>query len=200
LGYINRERIYRKVWSEEKIEAYLKERLEPKRFKHVLGVVQVAEQLADIYKENREKARLSALVHDCAKNMSSEEIIKLVKDSGYSLDGVCNNCPELVHGLAGAIIGKTVMGIEDSEVFDAARYHTTGRKAMSLLEKIVYLADYIEPSRNFPGVEKLREAAFENIDRAVLMALDNTIKYVIKKGQLLHTDTVDTRNYFICRE
>lgn len=188
------------MWSEEKIKDFIREKLEPDRFNHVLGVGDSAAKLAKHYNESIEKAVLAALIHDCAKNMGDEEILNIVESNGYAVDWVSKRNPQLLHGLAGAIIGKNEMGVENAEIFDAVRYHTTGRKNMGLLEKIIYLADYIELGRSFPGVEELRRLAFEDIDKAVLSSLDNTIKYVISRGQLLHTDTIDARNYFICRD
>lgn len=188
------------MWSKEKIEAYIREKLEPERFNHVLGVVDSAAKLAEAYDGNIEKAVIGAMIHDCAKNMTDEEIMNIVESNGYEADWVSKRSPQLLHGLAGGLIGKNLMGINDGEIFEAVRYHTTGRRNMSLLDKIIYLADYIEPGRNFPGVEELRKLAFEDIDKAVLAALNNTIAHVIKKGQLLHTDTVDARNFFICRD
>ena len=103
----------------------------------------------------------------------------------------------LMHGLAGSIIAKHIMGIEDEDVLNSISYHTTGRKNMTILEKIIYIADYIEPMRNFPGVDELRKIAYSNLDEALLLSFDNTIKYVITKGQLLHLDTIEARNYIL---
>jgi predicted HD superfamily hydrolase involved in NAD metabolism len=187
------------MWSEEKIKAYLKDRVSEKRFNHVLGVCDTAVKMAECYGYNKEAAKLAALIHDIAKNMEDSELTKLVSSRGYELDAIESNSPQLLHGLAAAIIGKEEIEIEDEEIFNSVRYHTTGREKMSQLEKIIYLADYIEPSRNFPGVEELRALAFKDLDAAVLMALENTIRYVIKKGELLHIDTVRARNYLLIR-
>lgn len=188
------------MWKEKEIEAYLRKRLEADRFQHVLGVRETAINLAKHYNGEVEKAKIAALIHDCAKNMTDREMLEIVKSEGYGVDWVCEHSPQLLHGLAGAIIGKNIMLINDEDIFAAVRYHTTGRKNMSLLEKVIYLADYIEAGRNFPGVEDLRRLAFEDIDKAILSSLDSTIGYVISKGQLLHTDTIDARNYLICRD
>lgn len=188
------------MWREEEIEDYIRKRLEEDRFHHVLGVRDTAISLAEHYDCELEKAKFAALIHDCAKNMTDKEILDTIKSEGYDIDWVSERNPQLLHGLAGAIIGKNIMSVSDEDIFNSVKYHTTGRKKMSLLEKIIYLADYIEPGRKFPGVEDLRRLAFEDIDKALLSSLDNTIKYVISRGQLLHTDTIDARNYLICRD
>lgn len=185
------------MWKETEIENYLQDKISAKRYQHVLGVRDTAVKLAKTYGADEEKAMIAALLHDCAKNMGDLELIQLVKENGYIPDKVEMQSPQLLHGRAAAIIGKNVMGIEDSSIFHAVTYHTTGREGMGLLEKIIYLADYIEPSRNYPGVEVFRKESFTNLDRAMLMSLENTIKYIIDRGQLLHTNTIEARNYFL---
>ena len=98
-----------------------------------------------------------------------------------------------------AVIAKDLMGVYDSEILDAITYHTTGRRKMSTLEKIIYISDYIEPLRDFPGVQELRVITNESLDKGMLKALDNTITYVISKGQLLQKDTIDARNFLLMK-
>lgn len=188
------------MWNEEKIINYLNENLKKKRIKHSLGVRDTAVELAKIYCADIEKARLAGLVHDCAKNLNNEEMLNIAEKSGYTISMVCRKNYTLLHGAAGAYIAKTIMGIDDDEIINAVKYHTTGRENMSILEKIIYIADYTEPNRNFPGVEKLRLLSFENLDKALLRAFDNTIKYVVDNGQLLHYDTIKARNYLLCSQ
>ncbi|HCW04152.1 MAG TPA: phosphohydrolase [Clostridium sp.] len=187
------------MWKESEILNYLQDKLSVKRYKHVLGVRDTAVKLARTYGEDEEKALLAAILHDCAKNMGDLELIKLVKDHGYIPDKIELKAPQLLHGRAAAIVAKNEMGIVDSSICDAVTYHTTGREAMSSLEKIIYLADYIEPCRDFPGVEALRRESFINLDSAMLMSLENTIRYILDKGQLLHTNTIEARNYFLLK-
>jgi predicted HD superfamily hydrolase involved in NAD metabolism len=187
------------MWSEEKINEYLRNNLKSSRYEHSLGVKNAAIKLALTYGENSFKAGLAGIVHDCAKNMSNCEIVRLVKENAYEVDDIYENSPELLHGLAGAIVAKNIMGIEDEDIFNAIAYHTTARENMSLLEKIIYIADYVEPSRNFPGVEELRKVASENLEDALILSLSKTICYVVNKGQLLHSETVKARNYLIIK-
>ena len=185
------------MWSEERIKAYLMDNINEKRVKHILGVVEMSEKLAEFYGESPFKARMAAYIHDDAKYMPYDDIKRIIQEKGYKLTSEDLIMPELLHGLAGAIIGKDMMGIEDEDILNAARYHTTGRVNMTMLEKIVFLADYIEPGRNFPGVEELREMAFLNLDKGVLLAFDSTIKHVVNEGKLLHSDTIISRNYIL---
>lgn len=185
------------MFNDDEIKAYLKARVSEKRFNHVLGVCDTAIKMAEKYDCNIEKAKTAALLHDIAKKMTDDELKSLVKKNGYKINSVEENNPQLLHSLAAAIIAKEEMKIEDEDILNSVIYHTTGREDMSLLEKIIYIADYIEPSRDFPGVEKLRTTAFENIDKALLMALESSILYVIKKGELLHLETIKARNYLI---
>ena len=105
--------------------------------------------------------------------------------------------PNLAHGKIAAIIMERDYGISDSDILNAVSFHTTGRPAMSLLEKIIYIADAIEPNRSYPGVEEVREAAFKDLDEACLLSLNRTIEYVREQGNFLDEDTLDARDYFI---
>lgn len=185
------------MWSEEKIQDYLKNNLRYKRYEHSLSVKHTAVRLAEAYNVDIEKAKIAGLVHDCAKNMNDEQILSIALKHGININEVCKESPQLVHGAVGAILASELMEISDKEVLDAITYHTTGRKNMSILDKIIYIADYIEPLRNFPGIEELRELAFKDIDKALLKSFDNTIKFVIDRGQLLHFDTIEARNYVL---
>lgn len=186
------------MWSEKKILEYLKRNLTEKRFSHVLNVCETSEKLAKLYGADVEKAKISALIHDCAKNFKEDYLIDLLQKANVTIDEITIRNFELLHGHAAAVIGKNEMEIYDEEILMAAKYHTTGRENMSLLEKIIYLADYIEPGRVFDGVDLLRKVAFnKSLDEALLIAIDNTIKYILSKGQLIHIDTIKARNYLL---
>lgn len=185
------------MWTEKKIIDYLKDNLKESRFKHSLSVRDTAVRLAEKYNADVKKASLAGLVHDCAKNLPNEKLVNICKDEGYELDEISIKNPSIIHGLAGSIIAKKLMKIDDDEVLNAVRFHTTGKKNMSLMEKIIYIADYVEPLRNFPGVEELRIAVESNLDEALLLSFNQTLKFVIDKGQLVHLDTVEARNYLV---
>ena len=188
------------MWSEAEIEKYLKDNLKEGRFKHSLSVRDTAVKLAKRYSVNVDKARIAGLSHDCAKNMSDEEILTLVKKKSIVLDEISLKAPQLLHGVAGAYIAETVFGIGDTEILDAISFHTMGRKNMTLLDKIIYIADYVEPLRSFDGVDKLRKCAQNDLEGALLMSCNNTINYVISKGELLHQNTVDVRNDILLKK
>lgn len=182
------------------IHSLLKDSLTKKRYQHTLNVVEVAERLALWYDCNVDKASLAALLHDCAKNFSDNELITFAKANNLKIDPVTLREPQLLHGPVGAVIAKNTFGVTDKDVLNAIRYHTTGRRNMTLLDKIIYLADYIELGRIYPGVDKLRELAFEDLDKATIQALTNTICYVAVLNSLIHKRTVNARNDLIIKE
>ncbi|MGI6777564.1 MAG: bis(5'-nucleosyl)-tetraphosphatase (symmetrical) YqeK [Acetivibrionales bacterium] len=113
------------------------------------------------------------------------------------MDDVSLLHPVLLHGPVGSGLAQRDYGISNRKVLDAISFHTTGRINMTMLEKIIFIADYIEPGRDFEGIEKIRTTAFNDIDAAMLIALDNSIRYIIYKGKLIHTNTIEARNFII---
>ena len=180
------------------IEKIVQERLSEPRFLHTLGVAKEAVRLSEKWGADKPSAYLAGLVHDFAKEIPKDEAIKKLREFGetgfdYSA------CPSLIHGPLGARLALQELGIENSSVLDAIRYHTTGRQGMTLLEKIIYLADFIEPSRKFDGVQKVRKLAYEDIDRAILLEADMVIGFVLERGQFLHEETVQMRNELLIK-
>lgn len=175
----------------------LKGVLSPKRFKHSVGVMETAIRLASLYGVDKKKAELAGLLHDCAREMEVEEIMQICRQNSIEVDYVCEIQPKLLHGPVGSIVAREEYGIEDEEILSAIYCHTTGRKNMSALDKIIFLADYIEPGRDFSGVEKIREAVFENLDKGMVISLISVIKHLVKKRELIQIDTIDTWNCII---
>ncbi|WP_291632484.1 bis(5'-nucleosyl)-tetraphosphatase (symmetrical) YqeK [Clostridium sp.] len=188
------------MWNEKEMLDYLQKNLKESRLRHSLSVSETSVTLATIYGENIEKARIAGLVHDCVKNMTDEQLIKVAMEHEVQIDEIYTHNPSILHGLVGSIIARSIMGIYDEDILNAIRYHTTGRRNMSSLEKIIYIADYIEPLRKFSGVEELRSLSKVNLDEAIIQSLENTIKYVISQKGLLHIDTIDARNYLLCKQ
>lgn len=187
------------MWTEDKIVEYLEQNLKKARLKHSFSVMDTAIELAKIYNEDENKAKLAGLIHDCAKYVEIHEMLSIIKESGYNISDEGFNIPEILHGPVGAYIAKNVMAVLDEDILNSIAFHTIGRKNMSILEKIIYIADYIEPLRSFPGVEKVRKAAYKgDLDKALLLSFDNTIKYIVEKGQLIHKSTIEARNYILC--
>ena len=179
------------------IEQQIKQMTKEPRFLHSKDVQQTARMLAERYGADPEKASLAGLMHDAVKNLPFAEMFRLCEEFGCELDSVTKNEPKLIHAPLGAYYAKFVFGIDDDEIFDAIYYHTTAKADMPLLTKIIYIADVIEPNRNFDGVEDLRKAAFEDIDAAILQAIDFNICKIVHSGRMLHDETVNARNYLI---
>lgn len=195
--YIKKNKLYPKAADEAEIEELVKKKLKPKRFLHTLGVRDTAARLAEKYGADTGKARIAALVHDCAKNLSLPEMLKLCEKYDIITDELQKRQETLLHGIAAEGIAFFELGITDGDILDAVRYHTTGRKDMPLLTKIIYLADCIEPSRDYDGVGELRRLSGIDIGKACLLSLDRTIAFLISKGAEIHTDTLEARNSLI---
>lgn len=173
----------------------ISEQMRPKRFKHVLGVEQAALSLAKKYQGPVEKASIAALTHDYAKERSDEEFVTMIKNK--KLD------PELLHwgnpiwhGVVGAYFVKDELGINDPEILQAITLHTTGAKDMTLLDKIIYVADYIESGRDFPGVDEARKLANENLDAAVAFEAKHTLVHLIEQDAAVYPKSLETYNYW----
>jgi predicted HD superfamily hydrolase involved in NAD metabolism len=166
----------------------VKEQLTEHRYQHTIGVMETAITLAKQYGADEKKAELAAIFHDYAKFRPKDEMKEIISSKGYPLDLLEYNA-ELWHAPAGAYLVEKEAGITDQEILDAIRYHTSGRVGMTLLEKVIYLADYIEPGRHFPGVDEVRELAKLNLNRALVKSVQNTILFLLKKNQKVYPDT-----------
>lgn len=183
----------------DQMTAKLKGSLLEKRFIHSLGVMECAKRLAQLYGADIEKAAVAGLLHDCAKNYSKDDMFALCEKYGIELDEVMKKSSGLIHGLLGAEVAKREYGIDDEDIYDAIYYHTVGKPDMSLLTQIIYIADGIEVNRHYDGVDRIRSLAEEDLDKALILQIDYTIKSVISKGGLLHTNTIDTRNWYLAK-
>ena len=172
----------------------VKNKLSEKRFKHTLGVRDTALILAKRWGADREKAEMAALLHDYAKELGSEELIKIAKNNNLITNEFDLLQPQILHGPVGAFLIKEDFAIGDMEVLNAIAVHTLGRAEMSLLDKIIFIADMIEPDRSFQGVDKLRDLVDHNLDEALILAFDSTISFLIKKGKIIHPQTILSRN------
>ncbi len=184
-------------WTDEKIIELIGAELELKRFQHSLNVAESARYLAVKYGYDADKAYTAGLLHDVMKNASPETQLRVIAEAGISLSPAEAANPKLWHAIAGAAYLKTVMGIDDEELYLAVRYHTTGRAKMSLIEKIVYLADYISAERTYNGVEDMRRLCDESMEDAILYALEFGIPDLVKKGSVVHPDSVNLYNEVI---
>ena len=164
---------------------------------HTLGVEYTSVCLAMKYGENLETAELSGLLHDCAKELPEKKLIQICRDHGERISKMEYQNPFLLHGKAGACLARDKFGIDDANILNAIRYHTTGRPGMTLVEKIVFVADYIEPNRKkADNLTELRRMAFENLDETVLRILEQTLDYLVRTGKEIDRHTVITRDYY----
>lgn len=196
-AYIKKHGLYPKTMDEDEILSFVKERLLPSRLSHTLGVRDTAEVLAKRFNADSGSARIAALLHDCTKNLSLNEMLKLCEKYDIITDELQRRQETLLHGITAEAVAFFEVGICDENILEAIRFHTTGRHGMSRLLKIIYLADCIEPSRNYPGVDELREISRTSLDAACLASIDKTIKFLISKRAEVHTDTLEARNSLI---
>ena len=168
--------------------------LRPARFRHCRDVSQTAVRLAERWDADIEKARLAGILHDCARNLKGEELLKTSRQFGMIPSPLELLQPALIHAPLGAIIAERRFGISEPQILQAIRRHTTGAPQMTLMDKVIYLSDCIEPGRNFSGVRKIRDMAVEDLDAAVLLAYEHSILFVVANGGLLHPNTVEGRN------
>lgn len=179
---------------------FLINNLSEKRYKHVLGVAETAKELAKLNGADESKAELAAMLHDIAKEMPIDEQMKILKKNNFNITEIEKASPQVLHGFVGEFLAREKFNIDDEEVLKAVAYHTTGKANMTKLEKIIYIADYIEPTRNYPGVEILRETTYKDLDEGVLMGINNTIKLLVDKNGVIHPLTIEARNYLLIKE
>ncbi|GLV14158.1 hypothetical protein Heshes_18420 [Alicyclobacillus hesperidum] len=177
----------------------LRRQLSDVRFRHVEGVVQTARDLADRFGVCPSKAEVAAWLHDFAREWSKDRLLRYVKEHAISLPDEWLTVPLLLHGPVAAHIGKQTYQIEDEEILDAVRYHTTGRPNMTDLDLVLFVADAIEPNRSYPGVEAVRAALTDGLANAARASLDNTITYLIATGRPLGLLAVAARNSLLER-
>lgn len=167
------------------------------RFLHTQNVAKVAIELAKIHKVNPKKAEIAAYLHDYAKEISKEEALNFCDKRNLFLDSMLRSKISLAHGMIGSVMAFEYFGIDDIDILNAIQYHTTGRKNMSDLEKIIYLSDCIEPSRpNFKELEKIRLSTYIDLNKAMLYALNMSKRLNSKKGFTVHKKTIEAINYF----
>ena len=181
----------------EEMDRKLKSRLKPERYSHSKSVEKLAVELAEKWGADAKKARLAGLLHDNAKNMDKEKSGILIEKTGA--DESVKQSPTLWHGPVGAYLLKEDYGIDDEEIFDAVFYHTIGKKNMSLLTKIIYIADAIEPERDeyADWTAACREKAFKNLDAALLEVTDRTINSLVKRGLKINFGCIDIHNEMV---
>ena len=182
----------------DKIIIRLKGKISDKRFEHSLGVEYTAACMAMVHGADVEKARLAGLLHDCAKGLPTGEKLEKARKHNLPVNKFEEKNPDMLHAKLGAFYARYKYDVTDDEVLDAIRYHTTGRPNMSLLEKIIFVADYIEPNRKMiRNMEEIRREAFQDLDQCVLHILKNTLDYLNDTTLDMDYMTQMTYNYYM---
>lgn len=181
----------------QEIKDDLKKKLSPKRYEHTMGVAYTAACLAMRYGMDMEKAHLAGILHDCAKYLSSKEKLSACVRYGIPVSEYEQQNPELLHAKLGACFANELYGITDPEILSAITWHTTGCPDMSLLDKIVFIADYMEPNRNqAEDLPEVRALAFKDLDACLKLILEDTIAYLAKKKSVTDPMTQKTYEYY----
>lgn len=183
------------MWNDKDIQDFLKKSLDKKRYEHTSRVVEEAVALSNTHEIDRDKARTAALLHDAMKNRSTAFLVRHLESDPVSQPDA-QRPSEVLHGFSAALFSRSEAGIEDEDILNAIRYHTTGRADMSDLEKVVYLADVIEAGRTYEGLEPLRKLAYRDLDGAMLMALEMSLSHLVEKGKTIDPDTISARDHF----
>lgn len=180
-----------------KIQKRIKKELDDERFRHTMGVMYMSAALSMRYGEDLTKAQVAGLLHDCAKGIPNDKKLKMCARYGIEVSQIEQQAPSLLHAKLGAWVAQHEYGIDDEDILQAIRWHTTGRPAMSLLEKIVFIADYIEPMRyKAANLPKIRTMAFADIDSAVRITLEDTLNYLQKGSGNIDDMTAKAYAYY----
>ncbi len=183
----------------KKIRKYMEKNLDHKRFEHTLGVAYTASALAMCHDTDINKAQIAGLLHDCAKCLPDEKKIHICEKHNIQINDIERNNPFLLHAKAGSYIAMEKFGIHDRDIINAILNHTTGRPGMSQLEKIIYIADYIEPGRKqAPNLSTIRKLAFKDLDIALLKILEDTLIYLQETAS--QTDPMTQKTFDFYRE
>jgi len=177
----------------QQLRSRVQQELSPTRFDHVEGVVQSARQLAQHYRIDAEKAQYAAWIHDIAREWTSLKLQQMAKS--FHIESSFLEVPDVLHGPIASFLARDWFGVTDEDVRNAIYYHTTGRPKMSPLEQVVFVADAIEPGREYPGVDALRVLAHTNLELAVGTAMDSSIRYLLLKHRVIFPLTILARNY-----
>ena len=180
-----------------KIRKQLVKALDSKRYEHTQGVAYTSAALAMRYGEDIQKAELAGLLHDCAKCLDNDKKIQICKKHNIEISEAEQHNPFLLHAKVGGFLAQSKYKVEDEEIIDAVLYHTTGRPGMSLLEKIVYIADYIEPGRNHaPNLDEIRRLCYQDLDEALLKILEDILVHLKESKKEIDPMTQMTYEFY----
>lgn len=169
-----------------------------RRYEHTLSVAYTAANLAACHGGDIEKALIAGLLHDCAKGMSEHKLLELCEKHHMPISKEERKKPSLLHAKAGSYLARKKYEVADADILNAICYHTTGRPKMSLLEKIIFVADYMEPGRRqAPRLEQIRRMSYTDLDQAVLMILEDTLSYLQESETVIDQTTQETYEYYL---
>ena len=175
----------------------IKNRMGQRRYTHSVNVAKSAVELARHYGADVEKAEIAGILHDCCKEIPKEEMLQIIMDGGIILDAVEKDASKLWHSIAGSVYARDFLGIKDTDIINSIRYHTTGRANMTLLEKIIFVADFISAERDYNGVEIMRDKAFNCLEGAMLFGLQFTITDLSSRKLTIHSNAIACYNDII---
>ncbi len=179
------------------LQKKVKEELNDDRFEHTLGVMYTAESLAMRYGVDMTKAAVAGLLHDCAKCIPNAQKIKMCKKHDIEISEMEEKNPSLLHAKLGAYLAEEVYGVDDPEILSAIKWHTTGKPDMSMLDIIIYMADYIEPNRDkAPNLKQIRKLCFENIEEALYQVLEGTLRYLSDRPDMIDPMTKISYDFY----
>jgi len=182
----------------EQVLAWLADNVPPSRIKHILGVEQMAVDLATHYQIDPEKSAIAGLMHDLAKYFKPQKLLEMAQIAGVDIDPISAANPHLLHADVSAIVARDTFKVTDTQALDAIANHTLGRPEMNELSCIVFLADTLEPGRgNTPELEHLRKICYQNLDKALFQTCDYSLKFLLETHCLIHPRTIATRNWFL---
>ncbi len=181
----------------DELKSIIKPRMGKKRYVHSLNVAKAAQQLAIKYGENIEKSIIAGVLHDITKEMPYEEQLQIIESNGIILNNVLTLSPKTWHAISGSLVIKNELGIDDEDILNAVRYHTSGRANMSLLEKIVFVADFIGEERDYKGVDIMRSKAYKSLEEAMLYGVSFTVKNLTANQCGIDTNTIALYNELI---
>lgn len=185
------------MYNIEEYKKTIRERLSDYRYYHSLCVAEAARQLAVRYNADADKAEAAGLLHDAMKESSREEQLEYIRLSGMEMTPFEQRYDKFLHQISGAAFARVRFSITDDELLGAIRWHTTGRADMTLMEEIVYLADFISADRDYKDVDVMREKTLSSKEEGLLYCTQYSIRSVVKKERVLNTDTVDAYNYIL---
>ena len=178
----------------------ISKRMKEARLRHSRNVAKEAVRLAKKYGADAQRAEIAGILHDATKETPEEEQLELIRRAGFVLSDMELSSHKLWHAISGAAFAKVEMGITDQEIIDAIRYHTTGRAEMSLLEKVIYIADFTSAERDYDGVDRMRKFADKDIDDACLEGLAFTITDLSERKLTINPDTFSGYNWFAAQK